>query len=119
MIKNIDIKKIVVSSNASIGKKDFKCFIGYKDGKNVRSSCILLPKMSEYRRNFNETKHVSFLIKDDEFSAKYDEIWDKISNSIKKGFDSEPVDNKKYLKTKIKSYEGKIKTNFHNDKMLK
>ena len=24
---------------------------------------------------------------------------------------------KKYLKTKIKSYEGKINTNFHNDKM--
>ena len=33
------------------------------------------------------------------------------------GFDSEPVCNEKYLKTKTKSYEGKINTNFHDDKM--
>ena len=31
----------------------------------------------------------------------------------------EPVYNEKYLKTKTKSYEGKISTNFHNDKMPK
>ena len=39
-------------------------------------------------------------------------IWDKISSSIKKGFDSEPVYNDKYLKTKIKSYDRKINTFF-------
>ena len=43
----------------------------------------------------------------------------KVSNSIKNGFDSEPVDNEKYLKTKIKSYEGKINTSFHSEKVLK
>ena len=32
----------------------------------------------------------------------------KISNSIKKGFDNEPVYKEKYLKSKIKSYEEKI-----------
>ena len=36
---------------------------------------------------------------------------------LKKGFDSQPVYNKKYLKTKIKSYEEKINTNLHNGKM--
>ena len=50
---------------------------------------------------------------------KYNEIWNKISNSIIKGFDSEPVYNGKYLKTKIKSYEGKINTSFHGDKIPK
>ena len=40
---------------------------------------------------------------------KYNEIWDRISNTIKKGFDSEPVYNEKYLKTKVKSYKGKIR----------
>ena len=43
----------------------------------------------------------------------------KVSNSIKNGFDSEPVDNEKYLKTEIKSYEGKINTSFHSEKVLK
>ena len=31
---------------------------------------------------------------------------------LKKAFDSEPVYYEKYLKTKIKSYEGKINVNF-------
>ena len=44
---------------------------------------------------------------------------DKVSNSIKNGFDSELVYNEKYLKSKIKSYERKISTNFHDDKIPK
>ena len=35
------------------------------------------------------------------------------------GFDSESVYNEKYLKTEIKSCEGKISANFHNDKVPK
>ena len=62
---------------------------------------------------------MSFLIKDYELLGKYNRIWDKLNNSIKKGFDSEPVYNEKYLKTKIKSYEGKITTNFCSDKVPK
>ena len=48
---------------------------------------------------------MSFLIKDDELYKKYDEIWEKFRDSIKKEFGSEPVYNRKYLKTKIKSAE--------------
>ena len=50
---------------------------------------------------------------------KYNEIWEKVSNSIRNGFDSEPVYIEKYLKTKIKSYQGKINKNFHRDKIPK
>ena len=73
--------------------------------------------MSEYRKDFDETEHMSFLIKDDELLEKYNETWEKVSNGIKKGFDGEPVYNEKYLKTKLKS--GKISTNLHNDKIPK
>ena len=59
------------------------------------------------------------MIKEDEFLEKYNEIWDTFSHSIKKGFDSEPVYNEKYLKTKTKPYEGRINTNFHSDKIPK
>ena len=62
---------------------------------------------------------MSFLIKDNELLEKYNEIWEKVKNSIKKEFDSEPVFNEKYLKAKIKAYNGKINTNFHNNKMPK
>ena len=45
-----------------------------------------------------------FLIENDNLLENYSSIWDKFSADIKKEFDSEPVYNKKYLKTKIKSY---------------
>ena len=47
--------------------------------------------------------------------GKYNEIWDKVSNTIKKRFDIESVYNEKYLRTKIKSFEGKIRTNLYGD----
>ena len=59
------------------------------------------------------------MIKDNNLLEKYNKIWDKFSKAIKKGFDSEPVYNKKYLKTEIKSYKGEVNTNVHNDKIPK
>ena len=50
---------------------------------------------------------------------KYNEIWIKVSNNIKKQVNGELVYNEKYLKTKSKSYKGKINTNFQNSKIAK
>ena len=47
--------------------------------------------MRAYRRDLNETKYMSFFIKDDELLENYNEIWEKVKNSIKKEFDSESV----------------------------
>ena len=44
-----------------------------------------------------------YISKDNGLLEKYNEIWEKVKNSIKKEFDSEPVYNEKYLKAKIKS----------------
>ena len=44
----------------------------------------------------------AFLTEDDYFLEKYNTICDKVSADIKKVFDSDPVYNKKLLKTKIK-----------------
>ena len=75
--------------------------------------------MSAYRKDFDETKCMSFLIKDDELLKKYNEIWENVKNIIKREVDSEPVYNEKYLKAKIKSYNRKINTNVHNNKIPK
>ena len=80
---------------------------------------MFLPKMSAFRKGFDETKYMSFLIKGDELIEKYNEVWEKVRNIIKKEADSEPVYNKIYLKAKVKSYNGKINTNFHNSKIPK
>ena len=45
---------------------------------------IMLPKMSAYKRDFDETIYMSFFIKNDELLEKYNEVWDKVSNAIKK-----------------------------------
>ena len=50
---------------------------------------------------------------------KSNEIWKKVSNFIKKGFNSEPVCIEKYLKTKVRSQEGKNNPKFESDKIPK
>ena len=59
-IKNMDINEIVLSNKVCFGKKGFKYFIVYKDAKRLRPSCIFLPNTSAYRRDFDETKYISF-----------------------------------------------------------
>ena len=83
--------------------------------KNVKALCIFLSKVSAYRKDFDESKYISFIIKNDELLEKYNKIWEKVRNILKKKFDSEPVYKTNYLKTKIKFYNGKINTNFHNN----
>ena len=99
-INNINIKKIVVSDKVSFDKKGFKHFIGYKDSKKIRSLCLLLPEMSACWWDFDKIKYMSFSIIDDELLEEYNEVWQNVSNSSKKGFDREPVYDEKYLKTK-------------------
>ena len=70
--------------------------------------------MSAYK-----TKGMSFLLKDEKLLKKRNEIQKKVSNIIKKEFGSKPIYNEKYLKTKMNSYNGKINTNFHNNKITK
>ena len=50
-----------------------------------------------------EIKWMYFLIDNDNFSEKYNTIWDNVSADIKKEFDSKRVYEKEFLKTKIKS----------------
>ena len=56
-----------------------------------------------------------FLIEDD-LLEKHNTIWDKLSSDIKK-FDSEPVYDKEFLKTKTKSHGNKV-TDFYDKKLL-
>ena len=64
----------------------------------------MLPKTTAYVKNYDgQTKWMYFLIEDNDLFEKYNTIQDKVSADIKKEFDGEPVYNKNYLKTIIKS----------------
>ena len=58
------------------------------------------------------------LIENDDLLEKYNTIWDKARVDIKKEFDSEPVYNKKFLKTEIKSYGDEV-TDFYDKRIPK
>ena len=55
---------------------------------------------------------MSFLIKNDEVWEKYEDIWDVIKNRLDIKFHSEPIYEEKYLKAKIREFDGDIKANF-------
>ena len=59
-----------------------------------------------------------FLIEDDDLLEKYNTIVYKVSADIRNKFDSKPVYNTNYLKTKIKSHVDEV-TDFYDWKICK
>ena len=56
----------------------------------------MLPKARTFvKRYAGETKWMYFFIEDDELLKKYNNIWNKVSNSIKKELHCKPICNKK------------------------
>ena len=51
---------------------------------------------------------MSFLIKDDSMLNKYNEIWDNIKEKVNIKFHSKPVYEQKYIKTKVREFDGVI-----------
>ena len=64
-------------------------------------------------------KNMSFVIKDDMCLDKYSEIWDKIKDTLNIKFNSMPVQDEKYLKSKARELNGVIETNFLGDEVPK
>ena len=66
-----------------------------------RHLCILSQKLSIYRRYFHKSKYMCFFY-------KCDGIWETISNTIKKEFNSEIIHSKKYLKMEKASTQRRL-----------
>ena len=96
--ENVDICKILISNKVSFRKKCYKCFISHKDDDFKIKPIRMMLMMSGYVKSFDEPKYMSFLIKDDELLKTFNKIWDKVSSSVKKVFNSEPAYNEKFLK---------------------
>ena len=56
--------------------------------------------------------NTSFLFKDDEVGEQYEQIWGVIKNKLSIKFHSKPIYEQKYLKAKVREFDGVIKTNF-------
>ena len=62
---------------------------------------------------------MSFMVKNDDVLDKYIEIWDKIKEKLNIKFHSTPVYDEKYLKAKVRKFDGVLKTNFRGDRVSK
>ena len=79
--------------------------------------------MTSYINKFDENKNknkitMSLMVKDKQLLKNNNKIWKKIKKLLSIDFDSKPTygDDDKYIKTKIKTYEDNITTNFYNKK---
>ena len=63
-----------------MAKKYLKILLATKMLKKIRPLSIFLPKISGYRKDFDETKYISFLVKI--LLVKYNEIWGKKVKSV-------------------------------------
>ena len=119
-LMSVNVDQIVVSDKFKHNNEGFKYFIVYQEKEYVKPFCIILPQMSEYIKYFEYGgKNMSFLIKDEEVQEKYEQIWDVIKNKLKIKLHSLLVYDKKYLRPKVREYDGMIKTNFLGNDMLK
>ena len=62
---------------------------------------------------------MSFVIKNDDVLNKYSEIWKRIKNISNIKFHSTPVYDEKYMKAKVREFNGVIKTSFLGDEISK
>ena len=63
--------------------------------------------MNGYLKYFdNRKKNMFFLIKNNEVWEKYEDIWNVIKNKRSIKFNSEPVYENKYLKAKVREFNG-------------
>ena len=91
----------------------FRYSIGYKEDEIVKPLCIIFPQVSGYIKYFEDGgKNMSFVIKDDMCLHKYNEIWGRLKGKFNIKLHSMPVYDQKYIKAKVREFNGVIKQTF-------
>ena len=119
----VNINNIVTSYKVKQNNETYKYFIGFShDDGVIRPLCIVLPQMSGYINYFeNGGKNMSFEIEDEDEDVylKYNKILNKIKSILNIKFHSQPIYDKKYTKTKVKTFNNSINTLFSGDEIPK
>ena len=83
------------------------------DDNIIGPLCVILPQMSGYIKYFDDDgKNMSFKIEGFNIFFEYNEIWNKIKRTLNIKFHSQPIYDEKYVKTKVKTFNGVIYTVF-------
>ena len=117
----VNINNTFISNKVKNNNETSKYFIDYLNGiDKISPLCIILPQMGGHIKYFeNGEKNMSFKIEDKSVYVKYNEIWNKIKELLNVRFDSEPIYDDKYIKTKVKTFSSIINTLFFGNKIPK
>ena len=117
---SVNVGQIIVSDKFKHSDADFKYFIDYQESEIVKPLCIILSQMSGYIKYFKSggKNMIFFFIKDEEVWEKC-EKYDVIKNKLSFKFHRKSIYEQKYLKDKVREFDGVIKTNFLGNDMLK
>ena len=130
-INVIDVNKKLVFKKELYGKyNSFQYFIGYNDSDVIRPLYLELSQMTAYinksdeDKNKNKNKNIITMylkVKDTKFLKNCNEKWKKNEILMSIDFISKPIygNDNKYIKTKVKTYEDSITTNFKIKVLLK
>ena len=122
-VGDIDVNKILISKEVVYGTKNsLKYFIAYNDEDDIiRPLCLKLPQMIGYLKEFDDSMTMSFRVDDNKLFKKYCKMWRTIKSLLVVDFDSEPAygDTDSYIKTKVKMYDNRVKTNFQSKRVPK
>ena len=122
-VSDIDVKKVLISKEFVYRTKNsLKYFVGYNDEEDViRPLCLKLPQMIGYLKNFDDSMTMSLRVDASKLFKNYCKRWKTIRSLLGIEFDSEPVygDTDSYIKTKVKTYENTLNTNFQGKEVPK
>ena len=119
-LDSVDKSKTIVSKKWKINDSTIKFFIGYLNEDIVRPLCIILPQMSGFIKYFDDgNKIMSFKIENKDIYSKYSDNWKKIKKLLNVKFNSLPIYNEEYIKTKVKIFNGVNNTSFNNNEIPK
>ena len=91
-------KELVSVLVCHLVKKDYKYLIGFLYNDHKVNHYITRAYVKSYD---GQTNLMYVLIEDNDLLKKCNTFWDKVSPDIKKEFDSEPSNNKEFLKAKM------------------
>ena len=112
-LDSVDLDKIVVSNKWKINDTTYKCLCGYLNNDTIQPLCVILPQMNRYIKYFDDGgKNMSFVMDDEEFYEKYNEICEVVRKILKLKFTVGPVRDDKYIIAKLKIFNGTNRTTF-------
>ena len=104
-LDSVDLNKIVVSNKFKINDTTYKHICGYLNNDAIQPLRLILPQIDEYIKHFDDGRKIMLFAMDHEkYYKKYNEIWEVIRNLLKIDFAVNPVQDYKYLITKLKVF---------------